>query len=142
MSDLEATAAGDRSARRGAQALLAAFLCLAALPAWYATIDQPWLRSTGSAAWFLLGAGVAIGLHAGRIDRRAWVRILAGLDVLALAGFAWLFFGVARLPNRGTALELERAPDFELASSAGGTVRLSDELARGPVHLVFFRGPW
>jgi hypothetical protein len=128
--------------RRGARALLASFLCLLALPAWLVTIDVPWMRSSGSAAWFLLGAGVAIGVHAARIDRRVWVRLFAGFDLVALAGFAWVFFVGARMPDAREALALERAPDFELASTSDTTVRLSDELARGPVHLVFFRGPW
>ncbi len=127
--------------RRGARALFALLLCLLALPAWYATIDEPWMRSSGSAAWFLLGLGVAIGVSAARIDRRAWVRLLAGLDLTALAAFAWLFFGLARLPATRAA-ELAQAPGFALESTEGRTIRLEDELARGPVHLVFFRGPW
>lgn len=34
------------------------------------------------------------------------------------------------------------APDFELPSTNGDTVRLSDVLTEGPAVLVFFRGTW
>ena len=36
----------------------------------------------------------------------------------------------------------DRAPDFELPDATGGTVRLSDRLAEGPVVLTFYRGAW
>lgn len=36
----------------------------------------------------------------------------------------------------------ERAPDFELESTAGGTVRLTETLADGPSVVVLFRGHW
>jgi peroxiredoxin len=36
----------------------------------------------------------------------------------------------------------EVAPDFELESTAGGTVRLSETLTEGPSVVVFFRGTW
>ncbi len=36
----------------------------------------------------------------------------------------------------------DKAPDFSLPSSLGGTVRLSDLLRRGPVVLAFYRGHW
>jgi len=42
-----------------------------------------------------------------------------------------------RVPKQGGA-----APLFELDASRGGNVRLEDLLARGPVVLTFFRGPW
>jgi peroxiredoxin len=37
---------------------------------------------------------------------------------------------------------VDRAIDFELPSSEGGTWRLADHLASGPVVLVFYRGDW
>ena len=36
----------------------------------------------------------------------------------------------------------DEAPDFELPDAVGGTVRLSDHLAEGPVVLTFYRGTW
>ena len=43
----------------------------------------------------------------------------------------------------GTALAVgDRAPDFELPDIDGGTVRLTDLLAQGPVVLTFYRGAW
>ena len=36
----------------------------------------------------------------------------------------------------------DRAPDFALPAASGGTVRLSEQLARGPVVLTFYRGAW
>jgi peroxiredoxin len=35
-----------------------------------------------------------------------------------------------------------RAPDFELENSAGRSIRLSDQLSRGPAVVSFFRGAW
>jgi thioredoxin-dependent peroxiredoxin len=60
-----------------------------------------------------------------------------------LALICWSGFGVRALnvsvpgptPQVG-----DRAPDFALASIDGTTVRLSDEIARGPVVLVVLRG--
>lgn len=40
-------------------------------------------------------------------------------------------------PNVGDA-----APDFTLPSAAGRSLRLQDQLARGPVILTFYRGGW
>lgn len=36
----------------------------------------------------------------------------------------------------------DKAPDFELPSTAGGTQKLSDLLAKGPVVMTFYRGGW
>ena len=36
----------------------------------------------------------------------------------------------------------DRAPDFDLPDIDGGTVRLTDLLANGPVVLTFYRGAW
>jgi peroxiredoxin len=34
------------------------------------------------------------------------------------------------------------APDFTLADSSGGTRRLSELVAAGPLVLIFYRGHW
>lgn len=36
----------------------------------------------------------------------------------------------------------QKAPDFELPNAAGGTTRLADALAKGPVVVTFYRGGW
>lgn len=36
----------------------------------------------------------------------------------------------------------ERAPDFKLKNAHGQTVKLFDELKKGPVVLIFYRGAW
>lgn len=36
----------------------------------------------------------------------------------------------------------EKAPDFTLANAFGKTITLNDELKKGPVVLVFYRGAW
>ncbi|NQT87280.1 AhpC/TSA family protein [bacterium] len=47
----------------------------------------------------------------------------------------------AQMPSPG--LEPgDRAPDFALPNALGKTVRLSEELRKGPVVLAFYRGAW
>ena len=36
----------------------------------------------------------------------------------------------------------DAAPDFTLPSATGGSLRLRDQLARGPIILAFYRGGW
>jgi peroxiredoxin len=42
----------------------------------------------------------------------------------------------------GAPKEGELAPDFTLPSATGGSLRLHDQLARGPVVVAFYRGGW
>ncbi len=128
--------------RRLGRALLAVLLGLLAPIAWAQTLDTPWLRASGAAAWTLLGVALLLGLSAARADRRLVVRALAALDVVLLGAFAWLFFGLAALHAQPVADELSRAPDFTLPDQEGRPVPLAAELARGPVLLVFYRGHW
>jgi hypothetical protein len=128
--------------RRFALALLALAVCLFAPFAWLLTLSSPWLRRSAAVAWAVLAVGVLLGLVAARTDRRLRVRVLAGLDLLVLAGFAWMFaFGLAEPPTPQTEL-LVRAPDFTLPDQESRPVALSAELSRGPVLLVFYRGHW
>lgn len=128
-------------ARRGGLAVLS-LLALAVAPfTWWWTIDQPFLRRTGATAWAGIAVALTLALAAARVDRRRWVRAVAALHVLALAVCAWSFLGYSRLP--ATSVEsVQRAPDFTLPDSRGQSVTLSEQLARGPVLLVFFRGHW
>ncbi len=47
----------------------------------------------------------------------------------------------ASMPEPGLKVG-EKAPDFSLKNPYGKTVRLSDQLKKGPVVLVFYRGAW
>jgi len=116
-------------------------LCLLAFPAWFFTLNVPWLRASAAAAWLLLAVGVLLGWRSARGDRRRWVRAVLGVDVFLALAFAGLFFFATRLPT-STASSLERAPEFELESADGTRVKLSERLAQGPALLVFYRGPW
>jgi cytochrome oxidase Cu insertion factor (SCO1/SenC/PrrC family) len=121
------------------RALLALVALVLAPLSWLWTIDRPFLRASGLSAWLLLAAALGLALSAAWRDRRAWVRGVALLQLLAVALFAWAYFVAARMPV--TALP-ERAPDFTLPDQDGRPVTLAEELQRGPVLLVFFRGHW
>ncbi len=104
--------------------------------------DHPLLRSTGLPAWPPMVAGCIAAGVAARADRRFGVWLLAGLAMLGTLAFAWGFWVFARMPATDEFARLERAPDFTLPDQDGTPVSLADLLARGPVHLVFYRGFW
>ena len=99
------------------------------------------MRSTGIASWVCLALGIALGFAAIRVDSRRRVRVMLGIDVAIVALFAITYFTFPKLPAAQQPM-LARAPDFELTASDGTRVHLADELARGPVLLVFYRGYW
>ena len=117
-------------------------LCFAGPFVWIATLDVPVLMRTGAAAWLCVAAGIGLSILAARRDGRRRVRAFAWASVVFAALFAFGAYGLARLPRAETARASERAPEFDLVDHGGKPVRLSDELARGPVLLVFFRGSW
>jgi ferric-dicitrate binding protein FerR (iron transport regulator) len=131
----------SRATRRGGLAVLSLALLVAAPLSWWWTIDQPFLRRTGATAWVGIALAITLALISARVDRRRWVRAVALVQLSALGVFAWGFLVVARLPLT-TVEAQEKAPDFTLPDSRGHGVTLSEELARGPVLLVFFRGHW
>jgi hypothetical protein len=99
------------------------------------------LRLNSTDQWPLLAALAALLIGAAPcFDRlrweRTWLRMRATLAAVSAHGLR----GLSKLPHGRVALE--RAVDFELPASDGSRVRLSTELARGPVLLVFFRGAW
>jgi len=110
--------------------------------AYAAFMDQPLARSTAAPSFVLICAGAILGLIAARRDRRALVRIVGGVDVLALPLAVFLFFGLAALPEAPAFAQLEKAPDFSLPNHQGNLVSLRETLSTGPVLLVFFRGHW
>jgi hypothetical protein len=117
-------------------------LCLCAPFAWVLTLDVPLLMHTGAAAWLCIAIGLALGVSAMRNDTRKLLRVFVAADLVLAGLLAWGAYGLAQLPRAGVARASERAPEFDLVDHNGKPVRLSDELARGPVLLVFFRGSW
>ncbi len=104
--------------------------------------DQALMRATGAPAFGLIAAGAAAGVVAAGRDRRAWVRAICCVDVLALPVALYLFFGLAVLPDATAATQMDIAPEFTLPDHTGEEVVLYDLLAEGPVMLVFYRGHW
>ena len=130
----------EPSAPRHASRALASLGLLVLAPlSWLWTIDRPFLRATGLAAWVLIAGALFLSLSAARNDRRVWVRAIAGLQLAALPLLLWAFFVFARMPATHVP---DRAPDFTLPDQDGRPVTLATELQDGPVLLVFFRGHW
>lgn len=61
---------------------------------------------------------------------------------LSLFFLGWLVLGTANAEEPPGLPVGSKAPLFEAASGRGDRVRLQDELERGPVVLVFYRGGW
>jgi len=125
--------------RRTRLALLSLVALALAGPAWAWTLDQPFLRSSGLAAWALIALALLLALSAAWRDSRLWVRAIVWLQLAALLFAGWAAFVFARLPETHVP---GRAPDFTLPDQDGRPVTLSKELQQGPVLLVFFRGHW
>ena len=106
--------------------------------------DFPWVNLPLVVLGLAL-SGVGLWLTLRRAELfRGKVLAAAGFTVsLLLAGaFVWYVFSFTyRMPTSDRALGLVDAPDFALAASSGGTVRLSDYRGR-KVVLVFYRGFW
>lgn len=117
-------------------------LAVAGVVAYVLLLDVAWQRSSGVLTFVALAAAQLLAVSALRGDRRARTLVPALFTGALALGFVWLFFIVARLPAPTTFEQLERAPDVELLGAAGTPVRLSEEAARGPLLLVFFRGHW
>jgi hypothetical protein len=100
--------------RRGGRALLGLIACLVGPFAWAATVESPFLRSTGAAMWLCFAIGLASTLGAARRDRRWLVRVVVVLELAWIGLAAFAQFELSKLPGRAPAVALERAPDFEL----------------------------
>lgn len=105
-------------------------------------MKNPWVRSTGAPMFAIMALGAAGGLVVAVRSRKRWVGAIAGVNVLALGFMLFGFFYMSRLPADPAFAALTTAPDFTLPDESGTPVSLSGELAKGPVHLVFYRGHW
>lgn len=124
-------------------AILGLVLCAAAIPLYMVLLDVAFLRSTGLPAFVLLAAGAALGTYAAKRDRRGWVKAVGVLNPALLVLFVLAFFWGAALPAPTSAAQvLNAAPDFTLKDHRNRAVSLRDEVAKGPVLLVFYRGHW
>ncbi len=136
-------ARGTSESVRGTRWAVISLLLVVAGPILYGLLfNLPLMRATGAPALAMISAGAAAGIVAIRRDRRAWVRVVCGVDIAALPAALYLFFGLAALPDAGALTQLDIAPDFTLPDHMGEEVVLHDLLAEGPVMLVFYRGHW
>ncbi len=140
--DLTIRESGERS-RAVWPVFLAAAATLIAAPLYLWLLDVPLLRNSGLLAFALLAAGAIIGARYAAADDRPWVRVTGGGNVLALVVFAGYFFWLLALPAADArAATIDTAPSFSLNDQNGRAVALRDELSRGPVLVVFYRGYW
>lgn len=117
--------------------------CVVAGPVALALVfDQPFLRSSGLPAWPLMVVGCGVSLAAAHFDRRIRVVVVAAVAWLLTLAFAWGFWIFARMPATPAFASLVNAPDFALPDHDGSMVALAQLRARGPVHIVFYRGFW
>ena len=123
-------------------AWLALALIVAGPFAYGALLTHPVLARTGLPAWLLMGFGAALGVTTAMKHPRRWTRILAGVDLLVVALFAVGFFVLSAVPASSQFQSLTRAPDFNLPDQHNHKVSLAQDLAKGPVLLVFYRGFW
>lgn len=112
-------------------------------PLVYMTLMQnAWVRATGAPMFAIMAIGVLSGVALAARNRKRWVRIVAGFNVLLLGLMTFGFFFLARLPSDPAFASLTTAPDFNRNDENGRPVSLAATLASGPVHLVFYRGHW
>lgn len=117
-------------------------LAAAGVAAYVLLLGERFLRVSGVAAFAPLAVGLGMSLLAWRRAPGWATRIAAFLTVGLAVAFSWVFFVVARLPAPSTFERLDVAPDFTLAAGADRSFHLADEVERGPLLLVFFRGHW
>jgi len=67
--------------------------------------------------------------------------VLAGLNVGIAVWFAWLLFGMSRVPIAAGPAIGSTPADFVLAAPDSHAVHLA-ELRGSPLLLVFYRGHW
>ena len=87
-----------------------------------------------------IGARRALTAPRGTRGRRL-APVLASLNVLLAAAFAWILYVMSAVPPVGGPAVGAPAPDFAAVDQDGHTVRLAD-FRGAPLLLVFYRGHW
>ena len=121
---------------------LSLLLVVAGPFAYMASLENPLMRSTGLPAFALMAVGVVVGLVSAFSRPGRWPRVSAGLAMALTALFAFGFFVGMHIPDSPQFAAVDAAPDFTLPDQTGKPVSLRQELAKGPVLLVFYRGHW
>lgn len=128
--------------KRSALYILGLLLTLAAVPAYLLLINVPILRSTGLAAFILMGGGLLAGVAGATRDARLRTRIVGGINALLILTGVYMFIWGSKLPAADSAAEMDRISDFTLPDQNEKPVRLATLYAKGPTLLVFYRGHW
>lgn len=135
-----AAPAADRTGRLAA---VVSLLVVVAAPFVYmATMRNAYLRSSGVLMFLMMGLGCGAGLAAARRVRRKWTTGIAVVNLLLTGFLAYGFFVLAKLPAVAGPDEAAAVADFTLPDHAGRHVTLYEELEKGPVMLIFYRGAW
>ncbi len=142
MSDHPSSPVVATPAKRSALYILGLLLTLAAVPAYLLLINVPMLRSTGLAAFILMGCGLLVGVAGAKRDTRLRTRIVGGINALLVLTGVYMFIWGAKLPASESAAGMDRLADFTLPDQNEKPVQLASLYAKGPTLLVFYRGHW
>ena len=122
-------------------AIIALVLTIVAFPAYVFTMDTAVLRNTGVVLFGVAGVGVILGLIS--ITKPGfWRRAAFALNLVIAGLFVYGFLFLTQLPETPVAQQAAHVPDFTLMDQNGKPVTLAKLRAKGPVHLVFYRGYW
>lgn len=106
-------------------------------------LKVPWVRNTAWPNIFILLVATGWALLQFQREYSAWSAIALGLTLSIAAGFIYLRFGLASLPEAHPKVTVgSMAPNFTLPDSNGGKFSLSGLRGKEGVVLVFFRGVW
>jgi hypothetical protein len=122
-------------------ATIGLILTVVSVPSYVFTMEVPALRSSGVVLFGVAGLGLVIGLISLK-GGGVWRKVALALNVAFVATLVYGFFFLTKLPDANVAHDAARVPDFVLPDQNGVPVSLAKLRARGPVHLVFYRGHW
>ena len=124
------------------EAALGLSLTLGGCVLWWFLTDIPFIRASGAPAWILGAAGTVLSVRVLRCGVSGAARFLALGQMATASVFVAFFFFLSALPPTESFDALETAPLFQLPDQDRRVHSLEEELGRGPVLLVSFRGPW